>query len=363
MVELLKLNNTTNINYYYSTLSRISSKTPYYSMPFFKSFSQGIENLHCFLYNNHDEYFILPIYINEIKGFNGINEATSPYGYSGPLFSDDISNNLKLKIWNEIECKLIENKVVSLFLRFSLDSDTFGFPGLVVPTMKNIRGEILPDESNQQSNFEYKVRKNFKKALKNNLTLRIIKDIEISEEDLNAFLEIYYSTMNRNNADNSFYFPKNSFEDFIKASCGESVFAFVYDENKRIISTELILTSYDTLFSFLGGTLLEAYNLRPNDFLKVSVINWGRENGYKFYTLGGGYGANDGIFNYKKSFFPNCIVDYKTGRWIIDKKNYDEICEVSKKVLIEKNGFENFDNIEFFPLFKYYINKLNNTEY
>ena len=42
------------------------------------------------------------------------------------------------------------------------------------------------------------------------------------------------------------------------------------------------------IYSFLGGTNESYFNMRPNELLKLKVLEWARENDYTFYVLGGG---------------------------------------------------------------------------
>ncbi len=72
----------------------------------------------------------------------------------------------------------------------------------------------------------------------------------------------------------------------------------------QIISTELTLRSTKTLYSFLGGTLAEHFDLRPNDLLKHHAILWAKAAGLQRFVLGGGYGGEDGIYRYKLAFAP-----------------------------------------------------------
>ena len=48
------------------------------------------------------------------------------------------------------------------------------------------------------------------------------------------------------------------------------VIAVTYFEDKPI-STELIIVNENVMHSFLGGTISDYFNLRPNDFLKIEI--------------------------------------------------------------------------------------------
>ena len=105
-----------------------------------------------------------------------------------------------------------------------------------------------------------------------------------------------------------------------------------------------MLLSKSNMYSFLGGTRSDYFKLRPNDLLKDKLINWAYTNGFKHYILGGGYGSNDGIYNFKKTFFPNDVAIFYTGRKIVNKNIYNQLSNITEET---PNT-----NDTFFPLYR-----------
>ena len=173
--------------------------------------------------------------------------------------------------------------------------------------------------------FKQKVRKNVKRARENGLEIII----ENTDAHLRDFLDIYYSTMDRNNAQDSFYFSKGFYECINRMKDNIMYFHVLQDE--KIISTELVLYGAENAYSYLGGTYKEYYDLRPNDFLKFEIIKWAKEKGLKNFVLGGGYGADDGIFQYKTCLAPRGIVDFYIGRKIFNREAYDYLLNLRIK--------------------------------
>ena len=58
--------------------------------------------------------------------------------------------------------------------------------------------------------------------------------------------------------------------------------------------------------------------MRPNDLLKHETIRWLRDAGKRAYVLGGGYGADDGIYRYKKAFAPHGDHAFSTQSLVLD---------------------------------------------
>jgi len=86
----------------------------------------------------------------------------------------------------------------------------------------------------------------------------------------------------------------------------------------RIISTELLLYNQTYIHSFLGGTLEQFFEYRPNNILKHEVIRWAKSRGISYFLLGGGYREGDGIFRYKRSFARNGVLDFYIGKKVHD---------------------------------------------
>ncbi len=355
MIQILDLNRQASREIYNELLKGIGYKRPYDTLDFFLNFSNGFETLICLCCNESDNVFLLPGYLKTIPGFEEFMDFSSPYGYSGPIISKNADDEFIKQSWIEVESFFKSVNTISCFLRIGFQSAMTGFRGKIYPTLKNIQGKIVSEDS-QWLGFEHKVRKNVNKAIREGLTYKIVPGSQINETDVLDFHGIYKETMVRNNAQNHFFYSIDAFKNFVNHCPDLCVFAFIYDQNKAI-SAEMALISDDSIFSFLGGTLSESFEKRPNDYLKFELINWARVNGIEFFVLGGGYGSDDGIFKYKKTFFPNDVVDYYTGRWIISTQNYFEILnEVKTRYELENTISEAFNMKDFFPAYRKYMN-------
>jgi len=353
MFEVIKLGSTDELEKYSNLIYSQKINNPYFLLDFIKVFGGGLDNLICFNYTNENTNIIMPGYLKNVvvgdkptKYFDFI----TPYGYSGPYFKADTPDSDINMFWNSVDEWYLSNGVVSEFIRFNLEGNDRNYNGTIVPTMLNIKGKII-DSEEQWSNFEHKVRKNVKKARRENLSCKVFHKNDVTLEEIQNFYDIYIHTMQRTNADAKFFYSLENISMFIKGNPKNSAICNIYYENK-VISSELILISDESIFSFLGGTDDNYFDKRPNDLLKFEMINWARDNNLKYYVLGGGYGFEDGIYKYKKSFFPNDIVTYNTGRKIINAEAYKELFELNNS-LRTKNGLEalSIDDTSFFPLY------------
>jgi hypothetical protein len=249
-------------------------------------------------------------------------DVTTPYGYGGPFAWGD-TGGADLEFWPSLARWAIDADVVSLFARLSLfEEQLLAFdPGADLQSpMQNVVRSLSVDADATWRDYAHKVRKNVKRARSNGLAV----EVDPNGESLDAFLDIYLHTMDRREAAQSFLFDRAFFERIIRELAGFFCFFHVrYRGN--IVSSELVLVSTDYAYSFLGGTRADAFDKRPNDLLKHEVIGWARANGKRALVLGGGYGADDGIFKYKKSFAPNGVVPFHVARRIYDQESYDEL--------------------------------------
>jgi hypothetical protein len=76
--------------------------------------------------------------------------------------------------------------------------------------------------------------------------------------------------------------------------------------------------------------------------LKYEIIKWAKEKGLKNYVLGGGYGADDGIYQYKYALAPHGQCEFYIGRKTFDQSSYDHLVALRKEELNEK----------YFPLYR-----------
>lgn len=244
-------------------------------------------------------------------------DITSPYGYGG--FMGRITHREQLlDAWNT-HCR--ENGYVCGFVRFSLFSDyrTY-FDGETESRTRNVVRNLVPTPEEIWMDFKPKVRKNVKRA--NACGLKIVRDPDGTY--LEDFLRIYYGTMERVNAAPHFFFPRSFFQTLNEMKDNVMYFHAVHGD--KIISTELVLVGGENCYSFLGGTDSAYFEMRPNDLLKYEIILWARKKGMKNFVLGGGYGADDGIFQYKSCLAPNGICDFWIGKKIWDAPVYEELC-------------------------------------
>ena len=261
-------------------------------------------------------------------------DLITPYGYGG--FWGNVSDWDKLNRAYAAYCT--ENGYVCEFVRFELFTDYHQhYPGEVETRTHNVVRSLDLPLDEMWMDFKQKVRKNVKRA--NTYQLEIL--IEPTDAHLEDFLRIYFETMDRTNAASEYYFSERFFRDLNDMKDNIMYFHVVY--GGKIISTELVLYGAETAYSYLGGTDRAYFEVRPNDFLKYEIIKWAKAKGLKNFVLGGGYGADDGIFQYKLCLAPRGQYDFYIGRRVFDEAAYGELVGLRAGDTL---------NEEFFPVYR-----------
>lgn len=347
-LEIIDLDDGDGLNAYKELIKSEWGDNPYYLFEYLSHHRSDTNQLVAFNFKEGNKSrVVMPMVVRQIElAQEPLRDAISPYGYSGPLYKNNTDSIVLKKFWEAVDDWYKKNDVVSEFVRFHLNGNHEHYSGHCVPTLNNVYGPLMDRFEPQWDAFLSKVRNNYRKAAKAELTIKFFEYSEIGPEHVADFYAIYVSTMKRNGASKSLYFSLEHFEDLILNNKENFTIVFVYKDAVPV-STELIIHLESSLYAYLGGTLSDYFEYRPNDFLRVEVIRWGIDKGYTHYVLGGGITNGDGLYKFKKSLFPNSTDKvFYTGRKIIDPKKYEKLCALA--------GFSDEDLVPgaFFPLYR-----------
>ena len=352
-LELHNISNEQDKEKYNGILEGFPSSNVFYSLQYCNHNSDSVLSYFVLIKNGQIK-ILTPVTFNKINtptiDNNSFYDVSTPYGYSGPLFNNTTDQDI-IAFWKKVDKWYIKNNVVTEFIRFNLENNYKHYSGHLIPSLSNIKGEIS-DFDTLWVSFKQKVRNNYRKAEKSLLTCQLNSGI-ISQEILNSFYHIYIKTMTRNTASKNYFYKKDYFENLVKYHPDKILIAIVYKELAPV-SSEFIIINNGTLYSYLGGTLSEYFETRPNDFLKIEIMKWAIKNNKKHYVLGGGRKDFDGLYKYKKSFFPkdNDVIFY-TGRKIINESFYYnllkdieiEYTDTNSLLLDSKNYFPKYNEV------------------
>jgi len=317
---------------------------PDYAQLFLEPDSEAL----CASWEVDTDVVLFPFVMRQLSNLPGatsdkIYDIITPYGYGGAFFG---GQPVATQFWAGFRRWCEEKRVVSCFARLSLfPTQVLPFDGVISKQQYNVVCNLKSTPGKIWEQYEAKVRKNVKRAVRCDLTV----EVDDCGARLQEFYQIYQSTMERRAAKQFYLFSESFFTNLVQRLRGMYCFFHVLHEGK-VVSTELVLLSSSRMYSFLGGTLSSHYSMRPNDLLKHSIIEWGISRGLLDFVLGGGAAPNDGIFAYKKSFAPEGLHPFMVGKQIYDDKLYGHLVQQRKDWLQE--SYRSIENTDFFPLYR-----------
>ncbi len=262
-------------------------------------------------------------------------DFTTPYGYGGWL----IEGNNTEKLFESYDEWLKKSDIICEFVRFH---PVIGNHELCEEFYDVVRlGEVVHMELTSQndiwSNITSKNRNMIRKALKNDVQIYNGRFPEIFEK----FREIYNGTMDKDDAEDYYYFDKQ-FYDSILYDLPNNAQVFWAEKDGIVIAVSVMLATNRRMNYHLSGSLKEYGSLAPTNLLLYKAALWGCANGYKTLYLGGGLGSGeDSLFKFKKAFFKGDLKRFYIGKKIYDHEKYESLCKMRGTIYSE-----------YFPLYR-----------
>lgn len=255
-------------------------------------------------------------------------DLVTPYGYGGPIIHYSNNKEKLLESYEKVFTKYCEeNNFVSEFVRFHpivKNHEDF----LKMYNAEYMRKTLITklDEDDPVINqFGKSARKNIRQAMNRGVNYKVTK----APNTIGSFKEIYYSTMDRNNATDYYYFDDEYFNNILKYYKNNLVLIEAIFEGK-VIAAGLYFIYKDIIHIHLSGTLNEYLYLSPAYVLRYAITVWGKENGYKLIHHGGGRSnsEDDSLYLFKKNFAKLYDVDFYIGKKIWNQELYNKLCEI-----------------------------------
>ncbi|SIS42459.1 lipid II:glycine glycyltransferase FemX [Salimicrobium flavidum] len=254
-------------------------------------------------------------------------DITTPYGYGGIIVNGNLTQKVKIEFIKEYSNFLKDHGVISEFVRFHPFYETpfqFGDIYDIEYNRKTVYMD-LKDEESLWGNMKSTSRNRIRKIQERNPEVKSLT----SKRYLKQFIDLYYVTMDKNNAENSYYFSEKYFEELMTSKDQVELFGVLIDG--ELISGMIVLKGSESIHYHLGATNPKYYSLSPNNLLFYEVGKWGVRKGYKKFHLGGGHsGENDGLFRFKKSMNKNGLINFYIGTKVWDDHSYEKLTKIKK---------------------------------
>ncbi len=314
-----------------------------------------------FSYEKDGYHIALPLMIrslksvDELSGANGFYDASSVYGYAGPVSShSSIPDEIVKDFQSSLQSELKNMNVITVFSRlhpFIPQNFIIENTGSVSNIGITISVDLSLPVEEQRSQYS----KGHKSGVNKLRRLGAECIIDTEYKYLDEFLALYYETMNRVNATDYYYFTREHFENLVN-KLEANVYLFICLLEGEVICGGIYIECNGIVQSYLGGMFSKYRDIAPRKLEKDTVRLWAAENKFKTFHLGGGVGAQkDSLFEFK-SGFSKIRHDFNVWKWVIDKEKYIELCN-NRDIDIKSDLY----NESFFPAYRTPLNSNSET--
>jgi|GEM_PF-1069903 len=272
-------------------------------------------------------------------------DLISPYGYGGPLINYKTDDSLKIR--NSLRSFMEEyhrfaksNNYICEFIRFhpvlrnwKLFSDDFKN----VIALDHYNDTVYIDLSADLDHIWQEMRKghryNIKKSVREGCDVKILSNP--SDSDINEFISLYYSTMERVQSSKKYFFSPSFIKDHF-SKLHATLIRIDYDG--KLIGASMFISGKSCVHYHLSGSNNTIKGVYPSELIIWNVIKWAKERNLKYFHLGGGLKMNDSLFSFK-SGFSNKKAPFYTGKIIFDHEKYDLLIKSCNNANLNQNFF------------------------
>ncbi len=317
----------------------------YYLSGYVKAFHIHGDGEPQLLYYTSENLRGIYVYMKRNTSLEGVFDSITPYGYGGFLLDGEPDEVSVKAMWTEYEQRMKEECVVDNFVRYHPVLSNAGHMKIcssVIDLGKTVAMDITSSET-IWTNIHSKNRNMIRKAEKNGIIIKHGRGMDLFDE----FIKIYNSTMDKDNAEEYYYFDR-SFYESIHNDLRNNYEMFWAEYEGKIIAMSIMLFANGRLNYHLSGSDINYRNLAPSNLLLYKAALWGCENGMKTLHLGGGVGSGeDNLYKFKFAFNRFSDYQFSIGKNIFSQDKYDEL------VNLRNEGDKNFDDSsKFFPLYR-----------
>jgi dTDP-4-amino-4,6-dideoxygalactose transaminase len=306
---------------------------------------------HLFTYCEGDYLIALPLLLRSAGEIVlGWNDATSVYGYGGPVASHKrIPESVIRNFQAALREAVLERRVIAVFSRLHPlipQQDLLSGLGECRTSGQTISVDLTQSLQKQREQYRSTIRRQINKRHQHGSVV-CLNDPE--KRYLTEFANIYEETMRRVNAADIYFFGEDYFNDLAR-ELRSILHLFVATVGGKAAAAGMFTICDGVVQYHLGGTRNEFLKLSPMTLIFDTVRLWANKIGAHAFHLGGGVGAKqDSLFHYKAGF-SNRRHDFATWRWVVAPETYRELCEQQARAN-QLQGLEPA-SAEYFPTYR-----------
>lgn len=325
----------------------------FYHLSGYASLSGSIEGgtggafFHC----SRDLMFLLPLILRPVPtaltGRETLFDASSPYGYPGPLMECPDRESGARKAFRAFTESARARGLVCSFIRshplLPFPFDLEGLPGEIRSHGRTVVIQLQQTDDEFWSQTRTRHRRSIRSLMGTGYTVEINNWSNYAE-----FQRVYLETMDRVGSSGFYLFGEEYFES-LRALLGERLVLCTVNDPHGNVAAAGIFSAMNGLMQYhLGGTSSAHLVLAPSKLMFHEIRRWGRDAGFNRLHLGGGLGGmEDDLFHFKAGFSP-LTSGFCSCRIVHDQQYYDRMCDIA---MGNRQGIESHD-ADFFPAYR-----------
>jgi hypothetical protein len=299
----------------------------------------GVE-AHLAVFGNDERYIAWPYLRRPIAGSTSY-DATSVYGYTGPISVGLEQTNptaaaaFANEAWSALRAAWADQQIVSLFTRFHplLDNSRLadGFEGAAVgpsPALLTLGRTVSMDlritSEERFAAYDKETRYEIRRARRMGLEVHV----DTTFAHLDDLADLYTQTMLRNDAEERYFFSRHYLPQLIKALEARAHLTVATFEGE-IVGALLFVVDGPFAQAHITGVAERHLKLSPLKALLDTSADTAKALGAHWFHLGGGrQGIEDMLFKFKRRI---ARVEHKfvVGRWVLDEPRYCELAGIN----------------------------------
>lgn len=324
-------------------LSKVENYDFYHTYDYHNISKKENERAVLLKYIECDIIICLPLIIRKINNTQ-FCDATSVYGYAGPLHKNINTNFDNTNFIKVLNIFFNNENIVSVFSRLnpfiSYQDKILNKIGEITKLSNVVNIDLTMPPEDQRMAFSKTTKRYINKGNK-----FFDSKISTDKKDILAFIELYHENMDRVNATKEYYFSNDYFFKFLNCDDfnAEMLFA-ISKESNTIVSAAIMVKTNNIIQYHLSGTKNDSLSLSPIRFLIDEMRIRATQQNYTYFNLGGGLGnKEDELFSFKSSFSKD-FKPFKVWKYIVNKEAYEE--------LVKETDFYIDEKTDFFPLYR-----------
>ncbi|PRX55303.1 GNAT family N-acetyltransferase [Flagellimonas meridianipacifica] len=328
-----------------SVVNECDFKDAYHSYSYHQLAKKKNEEPILIHYAEGSKIIALPLLLRKIDGTR-YYDATSVYGYPGPITKGIPSGYDCKNFQMQLEKFCMDNDIISIFSRLnpfiSRQNDCLNQLGRIEAIGNVIYLNLNTSLEGQRSEYH----KRLKTYINKSRRTYSIKKAD-GDKDLDTFISLYQENMVRVNADKSYFFDRAYFLDLFNCPDFETELLLALKNDTKEVAGGAIFIKKDGIIQYhLSGTSEKYLDLNPIKLLIDEMRIKGTEENFRYFNLGGGVGGRKDSLFYFKSGFSKKQIPFKVWKFKANSEVYHEL------VRQERRGGQFDKSTNYFPEYR-----------